>query len=1525
MAAVLALLAIVALAFWQWQALARMAIAAVVASVAHVRVVYGPTALSSDRATFDDLRIEAFDGEPIATIGRLELAYDLRDLLPGGKRRYGLEHVAVYSPRITIVRHADGTLNVPIPTLTSTGAGNARPLLLNARVRDGSIDVVDQRRSLPADLRHLYVRRLNGDATLAAASRMQYAATLDYGERYGDWYPVRGRGEADPSLGFSEQEWSAPRLPIAGAANFAAGSPSLALQSGMLRNAVVRYFALADRGTVRPHLAGSAQLLDGRVKIAGLAKPVDGMRGRIELYDDGLIAAGAVASIAGVPAQVSGGVYNLHDPQLRLAIRGSGDLAVLRSAFTQTRRVALSGPLDFSLLVEGSARRPLAWVRLRAPHLAYGSTAIDGLAGSVAVDGDEADLVNVGAGYRGANVEVRGRVALLSHSRATSLLLNAVVPPSAIPAALLAPMPLHAVATVGGEMRAPDVSGVLWGNGGSERVAGTFDLNGRGFGSIGPLRIERPDGSLYARVSFDRPHATVLGVALAHHFTLANGAAVDAAFFGGQRATTYGVEGRARVGTQWGTADAQTIVASRNGALNGVAFGSGSGEASFAASVGGTTRSPKVAGTVVVSGGRYRDFSVNGDATVAFANGDLRVSDAAAAIGPIFVGANGSVRGIGAGASLSPRYDFATQLRTADLGRLVAALRPQAAGLVEGSADANLRVTGAGANPAVSGVVHSSEGSVNGLAFRGFEGRVSADRQRVSVQSGRAVVGSTALGVDAAVSNGSSNFDLRAPRADLADFNDFFDAGDMFAGTGSVAVTAATHGTRIVATSGNVRLRHAAYRRIELGDVAADWQNAGNAIAANVRANGPHGAFTAQGNVDPASAAMDVQARAANADLSTWLPVLGFSAPVTGRLNAQTTIAGHYPDVTMRLRAAVFGGTIARLPVERFEIVADAAGGRGNIESLAIDVPSLATTGSGTFGLHDNDPIALTLHSTSPNIGELIARATGQPSDMSGTLDSSLHIGGTRAQPLLRDNVVLASLRRGNLTVPRVAGEIDASRHALAVRGGEVDLTHGRALFTGSVPIAITRTGIAPAQGALQASLTADDVELTNLAPLLPKDTQLGGRIDGTISARGTVASPQLDGALALRDGSYSGPMERSPITGIGARLAFNGTRAALDSNAIVGGGSVTVAGTSDVPNLRRLSQGRLNVEARAEDARIDVPGYLTGNVNGNVTLARSGSEPAQVGGEIALSNARIDPAAMLDRGSSGGSSRALPDIAFSGLRLTAANNVRLQSRSIDIGAAGSLLLGGRLSAPTLRGRIRATGGTLSFYRAFNIESGTVSFDGSGIVPDIDAVATTYVSDPPTAIRLHATGPATEMNLALGSDPSYDRRQILGLLVGAQQFGAVQGVNASGGSAFSAGAAAQQVAFNEVNTAFTRTMLEPLSSSVASALGFTSVQITSNVQTGVGLNATKAFGKNVTATYSQTIGYPRVQAISLEAHPNPATGVRMNWYTASGPTLFGLQQPQALGTDVLNLNRMTLLPPLTGTNGIDINYIRRYP
>ena len=286
----------------------------------------------------------------------------------------------------------------------------------------------------------------------------------------------------------------------------------------------------------------------------------------------------------------------------------------------------------------------------------------------------------------------------------------------------------------------------------------------------------------------------------------------------------------------------------------------------------------------------------------------------------------------------------------------------------------------------------------------------------------------------------------------------------------------------------------------------------------------------------------------------------------------------------------------------------------------------------------------------------------------------------------------------------------------------------------------------------------------------------------------------------------------------------------------------------------------------------------------------------------------------------------ALPNLAFESLQITAGNNVRIQSANVDIGATGEATLGGTLDAPSLAGSFTSTGGSLNFYRSFNIESGKVTFEpSSGFVPDVDAVATTFVPNPATAIRLHVTGPVTSMNLALASDPSYSREQILGLLVGAQQFGAVRGVNSTGGQGFSAGSAATQYALGQVNTLFTRNLLQPLSASLASSLGFTNVQITSDLQTGLGINAVKAFGKNVNAIFAQTFGYPSTQSVTLEVNPSVGTGLRGTWYTTSGPTLFVLQQPQLVGMSVLNLNPMTQLPPPTGTNGVSFSFLRKFP
>lgn len=1499
-ATAIALMAVAALAAWQFQALARLFIVAAVQATAHVRISYDTAQLSFSRAVFEGVRVTSLRDEPIASIARLSIDYDLRDLLPGGQRLFGLKSVAVDTPHVTIVRYPDGSYNVPIPQLAAKNAAAQPPAIFRAAVRNGSAEVIDRARDAPSGGRRLYV----DDATLAAdvstASRSTYTAGFRYGERPDRLYPVRGRGDVDVANGYVDHHWTAAELPMAAAANVVVASSTLRFESGMLRGVDVRYAGLGAAGeTIRPHLAASALLDSGRLAIAGLAAPVDGVRGRVDGYDDGLTTA-LDANLSGVPAHVSGGLYGLRDPHLRLTVRGAGDLARLRSAFSQAERLPMRGPIAFKLLVEGPARTSTSWIDLRSPGIEYASASVERLSGLVAFDGREADVVRLAATYRGTSASAGGRIVMHKQPNAIEMLLAARAPAGAIPYgnALLPGVMLNGVALANADdPKNVGMRGVLWGAAPARSVDALFDVTGRGVGSIGPLYATANGGTFYARVALDRPHDSLVGLVAARRLRILPAQpAVNATFFGGVT----------------------------KGQLRGAVAGGAGSQISFAATASGAPQSPAIAGSFVVAGGRYRNFDVNGGAILDYAHGSMQIRDAAAAVGPLFVAVAGTVGGLSPSAPLAPRYDLAVQLHSSDVSTLLDAVQPQAAALVQGSIDADARVRGVAASPSFAGTMSAPEGSVNGLSFRDLRGSVRGNRAALAVSDGRVVVGSSAIGFGATTTLGESAVDVSAPRLDLADLNDFFDAGDTFGGTGSLALRARVRGTRLLSSDGRARFTGARYHRLALGTVAADWKSSGKAIATNASFGGPTGEVVVSGSVDPAAMAVNMRATAKNVDLGTWIPMLDYNFPVTGRLDAQTSLSGRYPDVGLQLHANVKDGTIGHLPLEKFEVTASAAHGRGTIASAVLDVPSLSTTASGTFGLQRGDPLALVVNTTSTDIGAFLTGAKLKFGDVGGRLDSVLRVGGTASAPLLRDQLTLQSARYGKLTVPRVTAEIDADRHSLAVRNGEIDLDRGKALIAAAVPIRVTGSGVAPGNGRISASLTAQDVELSNFAPLLPNGTKIAGHIDGGVNAGGTIAAPLLNGSFALRDGAFNGPIERAPITAIGAELSLAGSQARLQSRATVGGGSLTAVGSATLADLRRPAEAAFNMNVAMQNARLDIPNYFQGNLDATLAVAGRQADPS-VSGSVNVSNARIPLTAFINQKPGASPAPSLPDIAFDGLRISVGNNVRVQSANVDIGGTGDVTVGGTLRAPSLVGEVRSTGGSLNFYRSFNLESGRVEFAASsGLIPRIDAVATTFIPSPATAVRLHVTGPATEMNLELASEPSYSRQQILGLLVGAQNFGALQGVQGSSGN-FSAGSAIAGVGLGQLNTLFARNLLQPLSSSLASALGFTTVQITTDIQTGIGLSAAKALGKNTRAIYSQSFGFPKTQAITLETDPDPAQSVRLNWYTSTGPTLLSLQTPQPVGMDVMNLNRITMLPPFTGTNGVSLSYVRKFP
>jgi TamB, inner membrane protein subunit of TAM complex len=1305
------------------------------------------------------------------------------------------------------------------------------------------------------------------------------------------------------------------------------------LRAGVLRGADLRYFALSGaNGPLPPQLAATGVLEGGRIAIDGLAKSVDDVRGVVDVFGGGLLTPRLDASLAGVPVRVSGGLYGLSDPHLRLIVRGSGDLARLRSALVQTQRLPIRGPLDFTLLVEGRAVEPVTWIALQSPGIIYGPARVENPGGLIALSGQEADIIRFGARYAGAEVRASGSVALAHRSNALEMLLGVRTPPDTLPyaAALVPGMSFNGTALAqAADVRKIGLSGVLSGTSATQRLDAIFNVDSRGSGSIGPLLVRGDRGSIYARIALDHPHDASVGLIDARNVPIAPAKAVaSATLFGEESKGAIAVGGNALLQGSWGRLRTYGTGISRGAALAGNFFGGITspqiGDAGFGATIAGTPLAPRIAGTLALAGGHYRNFDLNGNAAVAFSNSTLRVHDAAVGIGPLLVGVAGTIGDLVPGASFTPRYDLTAQLHSSDARALLAAAQPRVADLVQGSIDADVRVGGAGHAPLVAGSLEAPEGSVNGLAFRDLRASFTGDPQSVALSAGRILVGSTAIAFTGRASTAGAHVSASAPQLNLADFNDFFDAGDTFAGTGNAAIAATLEGTHLAASDGTAFLSGARFRKIRLGNVAARWQSSGRSVIGNVALGDESGRLHLAGSIAPATMTAHLSASAHDVDLGTWLPMLGFGAPVTGRLNADASVAGRYPDLGMRLHAALFGGTAGRIPIQRFEVDASAWHGLATIRSAVLEVPSLSATASGTFGLLASDRLALVVHSTSPNIGSLLETATGKDFGVSGSLDSTLHVGGTRVAPQLSAAVALASLRYGNLLLPRVSGVIGADRHSVMVSGGEIAFQRGTAQIAATVPIRLEPAAVAPGSGPVSASLTANGIELAEFANLFPKGTQLNGRIDGTVTGGGTLASPQFNGTVELRDGEFRGPLEKSPITGASAQLTFTGMQATLQSSASVGGGTLSAQGSATLANLYRPADLPLMLEARAENARLDIPNYFSGVLNGSVNVARTSASALGIGGDVTVSSARIPLNAFLSQ--HGGAQRTshLPEVAFDNLRILAGRDVRVQSANVDIGAEGSVVVGGTLRAPTLSGSFESTGGTLSFLRSFNLESGSVQFEPSaGLIPRVNAVATTFVTNPATDVRLHVTGPATNMNLNFISNPPYSREQILGILVGAQQFGAVQGVQATRQN-ISAVSTAQNLALGQVNTLFTRSLLQPLSASLGGATG-ANVQLTSDIQTGLGVSARKGIGRYVNAIFSQTFGYPRTQSIAFEANPSVGTGLRLTFYTSTGPTLLAVQQPQLVGMNVLNLNPQTSFLPAGGTNGFSFSVQKRFP
>jgi autotransporter translocation and assembly factor TamB len=979
---------------------------------------------------------------------------------------------------------------------------------------------------------------------------------------------------------------------------------------------------------------------------------------------------------------------------------------------------------------------------------------------------------------------------------------------------------------------------------------------------------------------------------------------------------------------------------------------------------------PHFRGAVAVGGATLAGLGVAGNASVELAGSRLAVDATDAVVGTALGSLSGSVDGPG---TTGARFDFDVHVAEAPLGPLVLAMAPSrrdVAGTVGG--DLHLRATPR--RYLIDGRVTIPEGTVNGLAFSDASATIRFDPRTLRLRRGRVTVGSTRAGFGLLLGAGETALRIDAPHADLSDFNDYFDAGDTLGGRGRIVGRFVQRHNRLQ-TSGDISIASLRYRRFDLGDARAHWTSRGVEATGSVAFGGPSGRLAADGTVTLAphtpvarlvgSSTFRGQAHVRGLDLGVWLPALGYQVPIGGRVDADADVTGPLGNPVVVTEATLAGGSLGRFPVDRLTISATSTAKNTTLRRAVLELPALSVEGSGSFGLGPRDPLMLALHAKSPDVGVFADRLFGANYPVTGSAEADVHVEGTRTKPRIAGGVDAEGLVVRGVSVPQALGQFTVSGRDVVLSGVEIGFATGALYLAGSVPLEVAPFSFGPAKAPISLDMSVKGVDLANFSTLLPAGSDLAGKLDGRVIVDGTAGAPHLNGSLGLSGGIVRTPVELIPLTGLSARLAFEGSGVTLETlHAAAGGGTVDASGAATLPNLVHPGvDAAYRVDARAAGLHLDLPEYGSGTIDGNLSLSHVPAGLPALGGRVALSDATIPfSALLLAAGSSNagdlGSAAAAParvtsDATFA-LDLSAGRNVRVRSANVDIGARGDLQITGTRSAPQLTGIFTSTGGTLTYFNTvFRLVDGTVTFQPDlGVIPTLDARASTHVINPdPNTVRnssgtadisLTVTGPVTNLSIGLTSDPAYERQQILGLLLNAPALGAknlfgdtpgtptLYGSNAT--TQLAPGVAASrnvsgelsvaQEAFGVANAQFTRTLLAPFETTVASAVGLTNLNVNVDYTGNVGLTARKILGKNVDAIYGTTFGYPYRQTFGFDVKASDATAGQVTVFQTLGAAGLNSLTPN---TYLYTSNpRLQASQPTAGTAGFSLSLQRLF-
>jgi translocation and assembly module TamB len=514
-------------------------------------------------------------------------------------------------------------------------------------------------------------------------------------------------------------------------------------------------------------------------------------------------------------------------------------------------------------------------------------------------------------------------------------------------------------------------------------------------------------------------------------------------------------------------------------------------------------------------------------------------------------------------------------------------------------------------------------------------------------------------------------------------------------------------------------------------------------------------------------------------------------------LNVTTTVTGEARFVPFTLD----GRAVAALGDE-VVVRVEALSGRVADEPLSLARPATLTVADDTLALEDLDlrlggarlagrfahgPREVAAQATlDPLPLDMLGQFGGAP-DLTGDLTARVTLQGpvdnpsgtfeARATGVATSASTFADLPPARLTL---TGALQARRLRFDLRGE--GMTDKPVRANGELPLVVDLaawTFDVPSEGRIAGGLDAE-VSLSRLADILALDDQrLEGPLTADLTVSGTVAQPDVNGAVRIEGALYENGTTGTVLRNLTLRARATRRTFTIEQLTANDGGQGRLAGDGTIA-IDPAADYPVNLRFQLERAGLVARDDVTATMSGDLALDGSVAAP-QLRGQITVNRAeilipeRLGPSvAVLPVEEVGGRVDSRPSGANDteseldlGLDLTVdlPGQVFVRGRGLDSEWEGRLHAEGTVAEPRVTGNLRVRrGGFELLGHRFDLRGGTIQFTGQtppNPVLDIQAVA--RAADITAVVRIE--GEATAPEFRLDSEPPMPEDEIVSRLL----------------------------------------------------------------------------------------------------------------------------------------------------------------